>query len=551
MRLPSWQNGRPAPALPAASRRVLALAVLAALVPGTSAGVGYGGSGFSSGFGGGSIVDRAIGLGVIGPAADDGAETGQSGWAFTSGVAVSATYSDNANLTADAEGSEEELFLQVLPYFALTGEGARVKARGYFAPAIYTGTIGGSPARIAPFLDLTGSVELVPDAFFVDGYAKASMVNNSALGAGGGLGYDNYLYDSDNVTPAITVQISPHFLRRFGSTADYYARLGLGTTSYSDSSGNNALNADFETGFRSGADFQRLPWRVFYRATRYDYDESTAVDSGSSTYHRLIGSGSYVISPIWRVDASLGFESNDYLSTRSETEGLIWSLGGTWTPNQRIALSLGYAGQYYGDSWYLDYRYSHRRVGWFASYRTELTNVQQEFLQSQTFLLESPNGLPVVDPSTGLPVKVTRVSPTLTNESYVLNSFITGIGWTGNRTTAGLDLTWNERQYQVSERDQTDWGIGARVSRELSPELRATARVAWTNYDYGELGSFESDTEDDVDRWQAGILLTRQLSMRSSVSAGYDYRSNLFTSDSGSGRSGDENRVTLIFNHAF
>ena len=561
MRLPrsAFRHCR-APLLRRRTRCTL-LAVLGALAPATAVAQGYpgGGGGFGGGygggfggFGGGSAIDRAIGLGVIGPAADDGEATNQSGWTFTSGVALSATYSDNANLTSTADAGQEDIFLQVLPYASLSGEGARVKARGYIAPALYTGTIGGSPARIAPFMDLAGTVELVPDAFFLDGYAKASMVNNNAAGPGGGLGYNNYQYNSDNITPAFSFQLSPYVLRHLGTTANFYARLGIGTTNYGDSSDNNALNANFESGFRSGSDFQRVPWHVFYRATRYDYNEQTSVDNGSKTSQQLVGRGSYVISPVWRVDASLGYENNDYQTSRGETSGPTWSLGATWTPNQRVALSLGYGGQYFGNSWYLDYRYSHKRIGWFASYRTQLTNTQQEFLQSQTFLLTGPDGLPVVDPGTGQPIQVTQVSPTLTNESYVLRTFVTGIGWTGNRTRAGLDITRNERDYQVTGEGQSDWGVGARVSRDLSSDVTATARASWTNYDQGSTGT--SDDSEAVDRWQAGVLLTKKLSRQSSISGAYDYRSNLFgttSGSSGSGSSGDENRVAVIFNHAF
>jgi uncharacterized protein (PEP-CTERM system associated) len=221
-----------------------------------------------------------------------------------------------------------------------------------------------------------------------------------------------------------------------------------------------------------------------------------------------------------------------------------------------LALSLGYGGQPYGDSWYLNYRYAHKRVSWFANYSMQLTTVQQEFLQSQTFVLTGPNGLPVVDPATGLPVFVTRLDPTLTNESYVLSSFFTGVNWTGNRTTVGLDANWNQREYQVSGGDQQDWGIGARVSRTLSADTTASARLGWTSSDDsdGLASSAGSDGRDTFDSWDASVLLTRRLSERSSVSAIYRYISDIggtgFDTEGNAGE-GDENRFTLVFNHTF
>lgn len=522
---------------------------------------GLGGPAFGTGpggFGGGSPIDRALGLGVIGPAPDGGAVAGDGGWTFTSGVALSATYSDNADLASAGTNKQEELFLQVLPYFSLTGEGARVRARGYYAPALYTGTIGDTPANINHFLSFNGQVEVTPDTFFVDGFATASVVNQNASGRSGGIPTGSYLYNSDDLTQAFSIGVSPHVQYRLGSSADFLARATVSTTNFADSSANNSVNAAFTAGFKSGTSFQRMPWSVTYGLSRIDFNEASATADDSNTYQEVIGRTSYVISPVWRIDGSLGYVDNDYQTTSGNTSGGTWSLGGTWTPNPRIALSLGYGGRPYGDNWYLNSRYAHKRVSWFATYSSELTTVQQEFLQSPTFVQTSAGGLPAVDPATGLPVPVTRLDPTLTNESYVLSRFLTGLNWTGNRTTVGLDATWNERDYQVSGGTQRDWGIGARVSRTLSAELTATARVGWTSYeDDGDvpLGGGVTGESDDEEGWDAGFLLTRRLSQRSSVSGIYSYRSNLgatgFGTVSTGGGSGSENRVTLVFNHSF
>jgi len=498
-----------------------------------------------------------MGLGVIGPEGDGGGGS-QGGWTFTSGVALSATYSDNADLTTTTQGRQDEIFLQVLPYFTLDGEGARVKARGYYAPALYTGTIGDTPANIDNFLRFNGTVEVTPDTFFVDGFATASVVNQNANGRGGGIPSGSYLYNSDNLTQAFAIGVSPYVRHRLGSTADFLARATLSTTAFADSSENNSVNGSFTAGFTSGLDFPRLPWSVYYSLRGINFNEGTESNDNSNTYQNVTGRASYVISPIWRVDTSIGYAINDYQTTSDNKSGPTWSLGGTWTPNSRVALSLGYGGQPYGDSWYLNHRYSHKRIRWFANYSTQLTTVQQEFLETDTFVLTDPGGLPVVDPATGLPISVTRIDPTLTNQSYVLSRFFTGVNWTGNRTTAGLDATWNQREYQVSRGDQTDWGFGARVSRTLSPDTTATARLGWTSYETGGTGTVPGAGvagNDDNDSWDAAFLLTKRLSDRSSVSGIYRYISDVGGADSGlpglTGASGDENRVTLVFNHSF
>ncbi len=533
------------------ARRTVGTAVAVALAAlAAPAIVGAVGPGYGSGGGVGGGFNRLMGAGVVGPG-PDGGEEAPGGWTWRFGTALSATYTDNANLTDPTKRGQEEIFLQVLPWVTVKGDGARLKARGYYGPALYTGTIGDTQASVANFLDLGATAEVMSDTVFVDGYAKASMANLNAAGSGAGLGYDSYLYDSGNITQVSTWQLSPHTIHHLGRTADLFTRVGVGATVYSDASSNNATNLLLEAGLRSGADFQRMPWSLIYRGTRYDYDDDTSSFGDSTTYEQVVGRTSYVISPNWRADASLGYSSGDYATRQgSETSGVLWSLGGTWTPNPRTLLSLGYGGQYYGNNAYLNFRYSHKRTNWFAAYTTQLTTVQQEFLQSQTFIASDTTGLPVLDPVTGVPLKVTQVTPTLTNQAYVLSSFLTGMNWSGERTRAGFDISWNQRSYEVSNNDQSDWGVGARVARDLSPTLIATARAAWTNYDSGVTGLTPvGGSADNVDRWQAGLLLTKRLGEQTSVSAAYDYRHNLYvTAD---GYSGDENRVSLIFNHTF
>ncbi len=133
----------------------------------------------------------------------------------------------------------------------------------------------------------------------------------------------------------------------------------------------------------------------------------------------------------------------------------------------------------------------------------------------------------------------------------MLSTFRTGIDWSGVRTRIGLDINWNERQYQESGNDQTDWGVGLRASRDLSPETTATARFDWTSYENQDsAGTSLSDGADD--RWTVALALSKKVGRQSSVSGIVEHRDNPFGTGSGSsGNSGPENRVSLIVNHTF
>jgi len=183
-------------------------------------------------------------------------------------------------------------------------------------------------------------------------------------------------------------------------------------------------------------------------------------------------------------------------------------------------------------------------------------------MQSQTFVQNDPNSLPAIDPATGLPIQVTRIDPTLTNESYVLSSFFTastGPGIVRPSPRRQLEPARLPSQRRVAE------GLGHRraVSRTLSGDMTASARLGWTSYEdlgTGPIpgtgnGTAGTDTESS---WNADVLLTKRLSERSSVSGIYRYISEVGAFDTGSfgsagtsDASGPENRITLVFNHSF
>jgi uncharacterized protein (PEP-CTERM system associated) len=488
---------------------------------------------------------------AAGSAQEGGGAAG--GWTFTKSLGLVATYSDNANPKGTNGGKQDdekqdELFLQAVPYFTLVGEGARVKARGYYSPAFYTGIIGDSPTDVSHFLGATGTAELVPDSLFLDASARASVVSQDPTGPGSGSG--DYLYSSSNAAQVFGLSATLRGLHHLGQYADVFANTTLLTFNSGDESAvSNAISPSVTMGIKSGPIYQRMPWSIQYRRS----EVSRSQDNGSpnDSYQSIDGSLSYVVSPQWRLNGSLGYRDDSYTTSRSDTAGVTWRGGVTWTPNERISLDVGYGYDYFGNSWSLDYQYAHRRISWFASYSTDLTTVQQEFLRSQTFVLTDPNGLPILDPQTGRPILVTQLDPTLTDEVYVLSSFRTGIDWSGLRTRVGVDINWNERQYELSGNDQTDWGVGLRASRDLSPETTATARFDWTSYE--NLDSAGTSTTDGADeRWTAALVLSQNVGRQSSVSGVIEHRDNPFGTGGGSsGNSDAENRISLIFNHTF
>ena len=471
---------------------------------------------------------------------------GAGDWELTKGVTLNATYSDNANLSSGTSEKQDDLFLQVQPFFTLEGEGGGLKGRVYYLLSAYTGTFGDSEPGVANFLDASATAEIVRDVFYVDAKAKADMGANNPLNASG----IDYLYDTDqNVAQRFGISIAPYAQQHLGSQADVYGRVGFDGVYYGEETtlGGNSSSVRYDVGLKSRPEFQRVPWRVHAEGRNERFDSGSSIYGNDSNYNRAVAEASYVLSPIWRLNGSVGYEQNDYQTTRDETSGTIWSVGGSWTPSERTSLTVGYGRRYFGPWGFLDFNHTQKRWRWYARFNREFSTVQREFLDSQVFFVTDLRGNPVLDPTTGAQLTETALSPQLTNETYLLDSFINGFVYEGNRTSAGLDLVYNQRSYELSGGDNTDWGVRARVSRELSALTTATASLYWTNYSQSGF-SGQPDVED-VDRWTAGLQVARKLGRNSSVSALAQHRNNVL--GVGGTGSGSENRVSLSFTTEF
>jgi uncharacterized protein (PEP-CTERM system associated) len=478
-------------------------------------------------------------------AAAQAPDAGAGDWTVAKGVTLNATYSDNATLSTPTEPKSDDLFLQVQPFFTAEGEGGRLKGRAYYLLSAYTGTFGGSSGGVANFLDASGTAEIAQDAFYVDVKAKADMGGTDPLGPSG----IDYLYGDENVTQRFGVSVTPYAVQRLGSRAELYGRLGVDAVYYGESTslGGDSTALRYDLGVKSGTDFTRLPWRLRAEGREESYSSGSSAYGDSSNYNRLVGDTSYVVSVDWRLNGSLGYEQNEYETTRDDTSGAIWSLGATWTPSERTSLTAAYGQRYFGPYGSLDFSHTHRRLRWYARYNRDLSTAQREFLDSQVFTVTNVAGQPVVNGvTTGTQVE-TQLSPRLSNETYLLDSFVNGIVYQGNRTSVGLDLVYNQRSYQLSGGDTSDWGVRARVSRALDAATTATATINWTNYSQTDVQG--AADEDGLDRWTAGLQLARKLGRTSSVSALAQHRNNVLGT-SGEG-SGTENRVSVSFTTEF
>ena len=454
------------------------------------------------------------------------AELQAATWRANAGLGGSLVYTDNIGLTpTDERGGTTA---RITPRISLNGDGRRVQLGLAYAPSyLHRFYEGGEDTWVHNLSANLGS-ELYRDRLFLDVRANAGLTLVNPFGANPGDGIN----ETDNTRQTASLSISPSVRERFGSYADLQARYTYSTVwadgfNRSDGhSGNINLN--------SGRRFQLIDWSVNGDFTRTEYSEGD-----HSIFAKLLARVGYRINRKWRANAYFGAENNNFLTLASavdepDSDGTIYGAGATWTPSPRTDLDFGVANRFFGTNLYFNFTHRNKRSVWTASLTHDPNNARNELLNDQTFQFEDAFGEPVLDPS-GNPVFINPDSALLTSEDFIRRQL--NVGWTHSmrRGSLGARAYYTQRDYADKEKDTSNYGITATLSRQLLSRISANLSVNW----------FDTLlTRDDIGNttWDIRVGLSRQMGTRTNLAFNLSHRRN--NSDD-PGREYTENRATL------
>jgi uncharacterized protein (PEP-CTERM system associated) len=236
----------------------------------------------------------------------------------------------------------------------------------------------------------------------------------------------------------------------------------------------------------------------------------------------------------WGFFGRLGIESNDVQTTRDDTDGLVWAMGGSWTPNPRTSVDLEFGQRYFGSN--VNFKVSHqtRRTRLSASYARTVSNarsVVQEALTGYVFV----DGEPLVNEVTGEQITLDVLVPRLIDEDFVRDTVNLVATLSGKRNSLSLQTNWSSRSYEISGNEEDALGFSLGFSHALTPRTNGTARLSWQQT--------EPDTGPDRSTYLVGLGVSRRLGRFSSVSFDLSHRQQ----DDTNGDAFDENRVSAGF----
>ncbi|MCA1804911.1 MAG: TIGR03016 family PEP-CTERM system-associated outer membrane protein [Xanthomonadaceae bacterium] len=380
-----------------------------------------------------------------------------------------------------------------------------------------------------------GRVELMPERFFVESAATYSQRLISAQGGGGG--GDN-LNVFGNRSDVATFRLSPFYIQPVGDFATGQLRYTYDRVDYVDSSVSGAGSESNRMLARldSGAMFSRIGWGLSFNRTETEYDDGSSV-----TFQMAEALVRLNITNRLSVFAAGGEEDNDFVQdpSRARPDDTFWRAGATWQPGNRTTMEGFYGERYFGETYGGNLQHRFRNSRFFMDYTEAPTTVNEFELQRVVLPIVDEAGIPVI--IDGEPVFIDVEFPDLRAGVYLSRRFTAGFSGDRPKTSWGIRYFDEQREYEVSNREERVTGVAANASWRVAPRTRLVLNASVQEISYSL-----DDRQDTY--YITGAGLVRDMTPRTTASLNYRFverESNL------AGNEYHENRITASFRANF
>ena len=294
---------------------------------------------------------------------------GQRGLEIIPMLSVRETYTDNVRLRPS--GSEQgDWVTEVRPGVSVTGRGARLRFNATYSAGLVHRAQEGSN-DVFHHLNAKGDAELVQQLLFIDARANVSQQNLSLLGPQAG----SNVNETENRATVRTFSVSPYLRHNFGREAQGEARVTYSIVNTGNASGStNASTFNSEADridlrLASGPAYKLLTWNVAYNREHIDYTETHQ----RVVIEKISAGGKRLITPVLGLQATVGYEDNDYGISGPSSKGKFWNLGPEWTPTPRTRLAANMGRRHFGPAHSLDFSHRTRLTTWRLEYSKDVT----------------------------------------------------------------------------------------------------------------------------------------------------------------------------------
>ena len=439
-------------------------------------------------------------------------------WTTEAGLAVGGIYSDNICL--EQNSPEERWVGTTTPDIRVTGDGTRANMDLFASLEFNTlsnssldcvgGQLGfGDKESPAPRLRFEGDSILVEDWLFLDASAFIDQNKINAFGVGGA----NNINGTGNTNTSYFYRISPYIDRRLGDSSQFTLRYTYDEQYNSETLVEDSKGQLVTVDIGTDPELARFSIGVTGSYSKVEYDESFGQNTVNSELSSTQIRSAFQMNSQWQLNAYVGEEWNDFISTFEDTEGHFWDVGILWTPNARVSLAIGTGERFFGSTPRFDFEYRHKRSNMRASYARNLT-YDRNLRGTDQFTTDVDSSFDDGQVLAGAPT-------TFTNSPLLDERFTLVYTYTGRRTTVNLSTSHSEQTRSADGFKDTFISMGLLLNRRLSRNLSFNSSLLWEDRQADE----ERDTVSarDSNTWLILLGLQQNLSLNTSLSLNYQY----------------------------
>lgn len=440
-------------------------------------------------------------------------------WTVTPGIQLGEIYTDNVGLDSSG-GSRSEFISEAAPSLVIKGKGPRFQLNLNYRMQNLIYATNSAANRTYHKLKAGSKAELIGKLLYLDAsaYMSQQLINPS-----GKIPFGNFAISS-NRTNVRTYHISPYVRHSFGTTASAELRYGYTHINYSARPQYASRSNQYMARLASGPSFNRISWSLYYNREKVMYRTGRNV-----AFESIQGQLGWLLTRTLRLEGSVGYDKNQYISSGGRTSGKRWSVGIRWAPGPRTSLSAEYGRRYFGNNYLLEFKHRSRFTSWQASYSVRPTTSRNLQLSSQVVGLINPSGQMNL---------INLLVPTLTTQVYIQKRAELSAQRRLKSGSIDLRVYHVRRTFQQTGEASEYYGSRDSVSWKVSKRTNITVHGAWLKYSTNVTGR--------SDYWILGAGATRRISRNVNTSLRYRHVVRVNT---GSGYS--ENMVFAYLNMTF
>jgi uncharacterized protein (PEP-CTERM system associated) len=446
------------------------------------------------------------------------------------------TWSNNINLAPSGQ-ERSDLVTSLVPTLSISESGARTRLNGNISVPVLFYAKSSGENTVQPAADVTGSYEIIPRFFFLEGQATVSQQYLSPFGArpvsNVNITQNRYTGQSYRLTPYV----------KGNATGDLTYELRDDNIWTKAGNGNDPVLTSSTAGYSNQAS-GRVTKQPTPLGWGLDYTRSALHFGSQNTLVTQIGHVQIIdrVDPQLEIYASAGYETSDNLAT--DYSGITYGAGATWHPTERTTAKANWEHRFFGSAYLLDLEHRRPLSVWSIQASRDLTSYPQQFatlaggletapLVNQLFLSLIPDPVErqrAVDQfirERGLPSTLSGPVNLFSNQFYLQENASASVGLRGARNSVVWTLYRTRSQAIVNNgfegitsapQSVTQVGTSVSFTHNLSASL-----VLGANADYLRAsGQFAQSGRSN--QGTLGASLSSLLTQKTSLTGGLRYQ---------------------------